>query len=118
MQAQMIDTAPPVLAAPLPMTAAEWAARIVNRHPALAEPVSKALDLAERGHVSGNEIHAQCINARRDTIYHMDLDDATGAWSCTCQCYAYRPYTIGRIAYCKHTLARAIAEQAGLIRED
>ena len=117
MQAQMTYTAPPPLAAPLPMTAAEWAARIVNRHPHLAQPVAKALELAERGHVTGNDIHAQCINAERNTIYHMDYHAATGTWSCQCPAYQHRPYRAGRTAHCKHTLARAIAERAGLIKE-
>lgn len=118
MQAQMTATAPPVLAAPLPMTAAEWAARIVHRHPDLAQPVALALELAERGHVTGNDIHAQCVNAARNAIYHMDYHAATGAWSCNCLAYQCRPYRAGRTAHCKHTLARAIAERAGLIKDD
>lgn len=110
-------SAPAPVAARTPMTAAEWAARIVNRHPALAQPVALALDLAS-GHVTGNDIHAQCINAARDTVYHMDYNERTGAWSCTCPAYRNRAYQIGRTAYCKHALARAIAERAGLIKED
>jgi hypothetical protein len=106
------------LARPLPMTAAEWAARIVNRHPHLARPVAKALELAEHGHVTGNDIHAQCVNAERNTIYHMDYHANTGVWSCQCPAYQHRPYKAGRTAHCKHTLARAIAERAGLIKDN
>lgn len=99
-----------------PATAAEWAARIVARHPALARPVADALALAEAGHVTGNDGHAQCINAKRDTIYHMDWNHL-GDWTCTCPSYKHRPYKVGQTAYCKHTLARAIAERAGLITD-
>lgn len=105
------------LAIAVPMTAAEWAARIVHRHPALAEPVAAALALAEAGHVSGNDGHTQVINAERDAIYHLDYHDTTGVWSCNCPAYIHRPYKVGRTAYCKHTLARAIAERAGLVKE-
>jgi hypothetical protein len=101
-----------------PSTAAEWAARIVHRHPHLAAPVALALALAEAGHVTGNEIHAQCINAERNAIYHMDYHPASGVWSCQCPAYQRRPYRAGRTAHCKHTLARAIAERAGLIKDN
>ena len=101
----------------MPATAAEWAARIVSRHPALARPVAEALALAEAGHVSGNSAHCMVVNRERDTRYSLDYDAATGTWSCTCPAYAYRPYRIGRTAYCKHTLARAIAARAGLIED-
>ena len=104
-------------AATIPATAAEWAARIVARHPALARPVAEALALAEAGHVTGNERHCMVINAERTTRYSLDCDAATGTWSCTCPAYTYRPYKIGRTHYCKHTLARAIAERAGLIED-
>ena len=101
----------------MPMTAAEWAARIVARHPHLARPVAEALQLAEAGHVSGNSVHCMVVNRERTTRYSLDCDPATGTWSCTCPAYAYRPYRIGRTAYCKHTLARAIAARAGLIED-
>ena len=101
----------------IPATAAEWAARIVSRHPALARPVAEALQLAEAGHVTGNSVHCMVVNLERDTRYSLDYDAATGTWSCTCPAYAYRPYRIGRTAYCKHTLARAIAARAGLIED-
>ena len=100
-----------------PATAAEWAARIVARHPHLARPVADALALAEAGHVSGNSIHCMVVNRERTARYSLDYDAATGTWSCTCPAYAYRPYRIGRTAYCKHTLARAIAARAGLIED-
>lgn len=105
------------LAIAVPMTAAEWAARIVHRHPALAEPVAKALALAEAGHVSGNDIHCMVINAERTVLYSLDYHDTTGVWSCNCPAYIHRPYKVGRTAYCKHTLARAIAARAGLVKE-
>lgn len=101
----------------MPMTAAEWAARIVARHPALARPVAEALALAEAGHVSGNDIHCMVVNAERTARHSLDCDAATGTWSCTCPAYTYRPYKIGRTHYCKHTLARAIAARAGLIED-
>lgn len=101
----------------MPATAAEWAARIVSRHPALARPVAEALQLAEAGHVTGNSVHCMVVNLERDTRYSLDYDAATGTWSCTCPAYAYRPYRIGRTAHCKHTLARAIAARAGLIED-
>ena len=101
----------------MPMTAAEWAARIVARHPALARPVAEALALAEAGHVSGNDIHCMVVNRERTTRYSLDCDPATGAWTCTCPAYQFRPYRIGHTAYCKHTLARAIAARAGLIED-
>ena len=104
-------------AATIPATAAEWAARIVARHPALARPVAEALALAEAGHVSGNDIHCMVVNAERTARYSLDCDAATGTWSCTCPAYAYRPYRIGRTAHCKHTMARAIAERANLIQD-
>jgi hypothetical protein len=101
----------------MPTTAAEWAARIVSRHPALARPVAEALQLAEAGHVTGNETHCMVINSKRTTRYSLDYDAATGTWTCTCPAYQYRPYRAGRTAHCKHTLARAIAERAGLIED-
>ena len=52
------------------------------------------------------------------TQYHKDYHAATGTWSCNCLAYQYRPYRAGRTAHCKHTLARAIAERAGLIKDD
>ena len=48
----------------MPMTAAEWAARIVARHPALARPVAEALALAEAGHVSGKN-HRRVVGIGR-----------------------------------------------------
>lgn len=109
--------APARPAATMPATAAEWAARIVARHPALARPVAEALQLAEAGHVTGNETHCMVINSKRTTRYSLDYDAATGTWTCTCPAYQYRPYRAGRTAHCKHTLARAIAERAGLIED-
>ncbi len=100
-----------------PMTAAEWAARIIHRHPHMAAPVALALELVERGHVTGNEVHCTVINAKRDTRYSLDYHSETGVWSCTCPAYQHRPYRAGRTAHCKHTLARAIAERAGLIED-
>jgi len=82
---------------------------------ALARPVAEALALAEAGHVSGNSVHCMVINRERTTRYSLDCDAATGTWTCTCPAYKYRPYRAGRTAHCKHTLARAIAERAGLI---
>jgi 23S rRNA G2445 N2-methylase RlmL len=104
--------------ATVPSTAAEWAARIVHRHPHLAQPVAKALKLAEAGHVTGNDIHCMVINAERNARYSLDYHNATGAWSCTCYSYQNRPYRAGHTAHCKHTLARAIAERAGLIKDN
>ena len=109
--------APARPAATMPATAAEWAARIVSRHPALARPVAEALQLAEAGHVTGNSVHCMVVNLERDTRYSLDCDAATGTWTCTCPAYAHRPYRVGRSAYCKHTLARAIAARAGLIED-
>lgn len=84
----------------------------------MAQVVALALDLAESGHVSGNDIHTQVINAERTVVYHQDNVDGRGAWTCTCPAYQHRPYRIGPTAYCKHTLARAIAARAGLVKED
>ena len=100
-----------------PASAAEWAARIVARHPHLARPVAEALQLAEAGHVSGNSVHCMVVNAKRTTRYSLDYDPARGAWTCTCPAYQFRPYKVGHTAYCKHTLARAIAARAGLIED-
>jgi hypothetical protein len=79
--------------------------------------VAEALQLAEAGHVTGNNVHCMVINSKRTTRYSLDCDPATGAWTCTCPAYKYRPYRAGHTAYCKHTLARAIAERAGLIED-
>ncbi len=108
MQAQMTYTAPP----PLPMTAAEWAARIVVRHPALAQPVQKALALVEEGHVHAHDRRAEVVGSDGKNTYHLRYIEATGAWLCTCPAFLYRPHMIGQTAYCKHTLARAIAARA------
>ena len=96
MQAQMIDTAPPVLAAPLPMTAAEWAARIVVRHPALDQPVEKALALVEEGHVRAAGRRAEVVGSDGKNTYHLRYIEATGAWLCTCPAFLYRPHMIDR----------------------
>lgn len=101
-----------------PQSAAEWAARIVQRHPALARPVADALALVEAGHVTATG-NAATVRSSSDgtTTYRLRHDPATGAWHCNCPAYAYRPAMIGRTAYCKHTLARSIAERAGLLIE-
>lgn len=105
-------------ATPAPATAAEWAARIVQRHPHLARPVADALALVERGHVTATG-NAATVRSSSDsaTTYRLRHDPATGAWHCNCPAYAYRPAMIGRTAYCKHTLARSIADRAGLLAE-
>ncbi len=108
MQAQMTYTAPP----PLPMTAAEWAARIVVRHPTLAQPVALALHLAETGHVHTDGPQVQVESSDGRNTYTLRYVEATGAWLCTCPAFRYRPYYVGPVAYCKHTLARAIAARA------
>ena len=101
-----------------PATAAEWAARIVARHPALARPVADALALVEAGHVSGNDgHHATCRSSDGTAAYDLRYTPATGVWHCNCPAYAYRPYRIGPVAYCKHTLARAIAARVGVVAE-
>lgn len=101
----------------MPKTAAEWAARIVQRHPALARPVADALALVEAGHVTGDDCHAVCRGSDGVTTYDLRYTPATGVWHCNCPAYAYRPCRIGRVAYCKHTLARALAQRAGLLIE-
>ena len=62
-------TQQPRPAVAIPASAAEWAARIVARHPALARPVAEALQLAEAGHVSGNIVHCMFVFRERDTRY-------------------------------------------------
>lgn len=104
-------------AATIPATAAEWAARIVQRHPALARPVADALALVEAGHVTGDDCHAVCRGSDGVTTYDLRYTPATGVWHCNCPAYAYRPCRIGRVAYCKHTLARAIAARVGVVAE-
>lgn len=100
-----------------PATAAEWAARITVRHPHLARPVADALALADAGHLSGDDWHVDVINIERTQVYDLFHDAPGGNWTCSCPSYKHRPYRIGPTAYCKHTLARAIAERAGLIRK-
>lgn len=101
-----------------PTTPAEWAARIVVRHPALAQPVEKALALVEEGHVRAHGRRAEVVGSDGKNTYHLRYVAATGAWLCTCPAFLYRPVMLGQTAYCKHTLARAIAERAGMVKEN
>lgn len=95
------------------------AARAVARYSHLARPVAAALELVEAGHVSGNDIHTQVVSSDGNTIYHQDYHERTGTWTCNCPSFRFRPYTIRAgdytIALCKHVLARAIADRAGLL---
>jgi hypothetical protein len=112
------DTAPWWTPAPEPGSPAYWAARIVTRHPHLARPVAQALALVEAGHVSGDDIHTQVINAERKVIYHQGFEPALGQWVCNCKAYEFRAYrTTGRFVVCKHILAIRIAERAGLLEK-
>ena len=101
---------------PTPQTPAEWAARIVVRHPALAQPVERALALVESGRVRADGRQVEASDGH--TAYELRYVEETGAWLCNCPAFLYRPIMIGQTAYCKHTLARAIAARAGLVKEN
>lgn len=101
-----------------PTTPAEWAARIVIRHPALAAPVAKALTLVETGHVRADGRQVQVEGSDGQNTYELRYVEETGSWLCNCPAFLYRPLMIGQTAYCKHTLAVRIAARAGLVKEN
>ena len=103
---------------PTPQTPAEWAARIVVRHPTLAAPVAKALALVESGHVHAAAGQVEVDGSDGANTYHLRYVEETGSWLCNCPAFLYRPVMIGRTAYCKHTLAVRIAVRAGLVKEN
>ncbi len=107
-----------VTATPTPQTPAEWAARIVIRHPALAAPVAKALALVESGHVHTDSGEVEVKGSDGQNTYHLRYVAETGSWLCNCPAFLYRPLMIGQTAYCKHTLAVRIAARAGLVKEN
>ena len=92
-----------------PTTPAYWAARIVANHPELATPVARALELVEAGHVRGRDVDSQSGSGSYELT-----PDGKGNWLCNCPAFVYRPLIIGRSHHCKHTLARAISDRAGL----
>ena len=70
------------------------------------------------GHVRAHGRRAEVVGSDGKNTYHLRYVEATGTWLCTCPAFLYRPHMIGQTAYCKHTLARAIAERAGMIKEN
>lgn len=97
-------------------TPAEAAARIVTRHPAASQAAARALDLVEAGHVAPDGRAVRATGG--DDAYRLTYVPATGAWLCTCPAFVYRPTIIGGRHYCKHTLARAIAERSGMLGDE
>lgn len=83
------------------------AARIVYRHPHLADMACKAAEYAERENgvvfLSKTLVHVRNIEG---TTYRLTYTD--DGWQCTCPAFGYRPAVINGHRYCKHIMAMAI----------
>lgn len=84
------------------------AARIVYRHPHLADMAYKAAEYAERDNgvlcLSKTLVHVRNVAG---TTYILEYTPDDG-WQCTCPAFAYRPAMIAGRRYCKHIMAMAI----------
>lgn len=84
------------------------AARIIARHPHLADMAYKAAEYVARDngvmHLSETLVHVRNVAG---TTYRLTYIPDDG-WQCTCPAFAYRPAAINGRRYCKHIVAMAI----------
>ena len=87
------------------------AARIVYRHPHLADMAYDAATYAARDngvvHLSETLVH---VRNAEGTTYRLTCTPDDG-WQCTCPAFGYRPAVITGHRYCKHIMAMAIHER-------